>query len=142
MTAVSLSVGHRSWGPAPRLLSVLAVLTLLAGCATPARIAVPAELPLRTYDQIFAIQWALQRETTLTRAVGLVRSSFGTDFFLTLVLFGVDAEGRIVSRGTTYVRSEFGGQPSPFAVEITPVGRETRFELRVLDSQWPGRRSN
>ena len=56
---------------------------------------------------------------------------------LTLALFGVDANGRIVSRGTTYVRSDFASQATPFAVELTPIGRETRFELRVLDYSLP-----
>ena len=142
MTAPSLSAGHRSWRHAPRLLSVLAVLTTLAGCAAPARIDVPTDLPLRTNDHLFAMQWALQREATVARAVGLVRASFDTEARLTLALFGVDAEGRIVSRGTTYLRSEFSRRPIPFAIEVTPAGREARFELRVLDYQVPGLRTN
>jgi hypothetical protein len=120
----------------------LAVLATPAGCAAPARIEVPAELPLRTNDQQFAIQWALQREATVARAVGWVRPSFDTEAWLTLALFGVDAQGRIVSRGTTYLRSEFNRQPIPFAIELTPAGREARFELRVIDHHLPGLRTN
>lgn len=142
MTAPSLSAGHRSWRHALRLLSVLAVLATLAGCAAPARTEVPAELPLRTNDELFAIQWALQREATVARAVGLVRPSFDTEARLTLALFGVDAQGRIVSRGTTYLRSEFSRRPIPFAVEVVPAGGEARFELRVLDYYVTGLRTN
>ena len=142
MTAPSRSPDHRSWRRALHPLSVLVVLAILAGCAAPARIQVPAELPLRLNDQIFAIQWALQREPTVVRAVGLVRPSFDTEARLTLALFGVDTEGRIVSRGTTYLRSEFNRQPIPFAVEVTPTGREARFELRVLDYHVSGFRTN
>jgi hypothetical protein len=142
MTPLGPSAGHRSWRRAPRLLSALALLATLAGCAAPARIEVPAELPLRTNDQLFAFQWALQREATAVRAVGMVRPSFDSEAWLTLALFGVDAEGRIVSRGTTYIRSEFNRQPIPFAIEVTPTGREARFELRVLDYHVPGLRTN
>lgn len=142
MTAPSLSTDHRSWRPALHPLSVLVVLTILAGCAAPARIEVPAELPLRINDQLFAIQWTLQREPTVARAVGLVRPSFDAEARLTLALFGVDTGGRIVSRGTTYLRSEFSRQPIPFAVEVTPAGREARFELSVLDYHVSGLRTN
>jgi hypothetical protein len=141
MTAPSPSPSRRS-GPRPRLLWGLAILTALAGCAAPARIDVPAELPLRTNDQFFAFQWALQREPTVVRAVGLVRPSFDTESQLTLALFGVDGGGRIVSRGTAYLRAEFSRRPIPFAVELTPTGREARFELRVLDYHVPGLRTN
>jgi hypothetical protein len=47
-----------------------------------------------------------------------------------------------VSRGITYLRSDFNRQPIPFAVELTPTGRETSFELRVLSFHVPGLRRN
>jgi hypothetical protein len=142
MTAPHLATGHRSWRCTPRLLSVLAILTALAGCGAPARIEVPAELPLRTNEQQFAIQWALQREATVVRAVGWVRPTLDAEVWLALALYGTDAEGRIVSRGIAHLRSEFSRGPIPFAVELTPTGREAGFALRILDYHVPGRRTN
>jgi len=140
MTTTSPSAGRRSWRHAWRHAPVLAVLATLAGCAAPARIEVPAELPLRTTDQGFEIRWALQREAARARAVGRVSPFFDTEARLTLAFFGVDAEGRIVSRGTTYLRSEFNREAIPFAVELTPTGREAGFELRVIEYHLPGLR--
>jgi hypothetical protein len=54
----------------------------------------------------------------------------------------VDAGGGIVSRGTTYLQSEFDSRSIPFAVELTPTGREASFELRVLSSHVPGLGTN
>jgi len=142
MTAPGVSAGPRSWRHVACRVWVVAVLAMLAGCAAPARIEVPAELPLRTHDEFFAIQWALQREATIARAVGVVRPSFDTEARLTLALFGVDAQGRIVSRGTAYLRSEFSRRPIPFAIEAIPTGREVRFELRVVDYYVTGLRTN
>ena len=62
-----------------------------------------------------------------------MRSSSDTEFRLTLDLYGIDAGGRIVSRGVTYVRSDFNRQAVPFSVEIHPTGQETRYELRVIE---------
>ena len=142
MTAPGVSAGQRSWRPVTRLVWALALLAMIAGCAAPARIEVPAELPLQTHEELFAIRWALQREATIARAVGVVRPSFDTEARLTLALFGVDAQGRIVSRGTAYLRSEFSRRSIPFAIEVIPVGREARFELRVVDYYVTGLRTN
>ena len=76
------------------------------------------------------------------RAMGRLTPSFDTEARLTLALFGVDAEGRIVSRGTAYLQSEFDSRSIPFAVELAPTGREARFELRILDYHVPGLRTN
>jgi hypothetical protein len=103
------------------------------GCAAPSRTDVPAELPLRTNDQLFAFQWALERQPDRVRAVGLVRPSFDAEARLTVALYGVDAAGRITSRGIAYVQSAFGSRPTPFSITLTPTGQETRFELRVLE---------
>jgi hypothetical protein len=40
------------------------------------------------------------------------------------------------------VQSDFTRQAVPFAVRVTPTGRETRYELRVLDSYVTGIRAN
>jgi hypothetical protein len=142
MTTPTPWAGRRPKSDGFRVLSAALLLATVAGCAAPARVELPADLPLRTNDQFFAFQWALQREPTVTRAVGRVRPSFDTEARLTLALFGVDADGRIASRGTTYVRADFATQATPFSVELTPTGRETRFELRVLEYQVPGLRTN
>jgi hypothetical protein len=142
MRALNVSANRRSARRSLGLLSAIAMLASLAGCAAPPRIEVPTELPLRTNDQLFAIQWALQREASVVRAVGRVSPSFDAEARLTLALFGVDAGEHIVSRGITYLQSEFNRQPIPFAVELTPTGREARFELRVLHYHVPGLRTN
>jgi hypothetical protein len=118
------------------------MLAAVAGCAATPRMDVPAELPLQTNDQLFTIRWALQRETSVVRAVGRMTPSIDTEARLTLALFGMDAGGRIVSRGTSYLRSDFGSRSIPFAVELTPTGREASFELRILDYHVPGLRTN
>jgi hypothetical protein len=133
---VRRGIRHR----APRLAAILAILAVALGCAAPARIEVPAELPLVTNEQLFQFRWALQREASRARAVGLVTPSFDTEFSMTLGFYGVDAEGRIVSRGTTYVRSNFAQRSTPFSVDLAPTGQEARFELRIIDHQLPGLR--
>lgn len=115
------------------LAPVIALLAAAIAGAAPARIEVPAELPLVTNDQLFQFRWALQREPTAARALGLVGVSSNTEFRLTVALFGVDDAGRIASRGQTYVQSDFTRQAVPFAVHVTPTGRETHYELRVLE---------
>ena len=123
-----------------RLLPILAVLAALAGCGETTRVEIPAELPLRMHDQLFAIEWALQREPSVVRGVGRVTPSIDTEARVTLGLFGLDAGGRIVSRGTTHVHSDFASRSIPFTVSLTPTGRESTFELRVLNFHIPGLR--
>jgi hypothetical protein len=119
---------------ASRLAAILVILGVAVGCAAPARIEIPAELPLVTNEQTFEFRWALQQEPGRARAVGRVRSSIDTDFRLTLAMYGIDASGRIVSRGLTHVRADFGSRDAPFSVEISPTtGQETRYELRVIE---------
>jgi hypothetical protein len=123
-----------------RLLPVLAILAALAGCGETARVEMPAELPLRMHDQLFAIEWALQREPSVVRGVGRVTPSIDSEARLTLGLFGLDAGGRIVSRGTDHLHSDFASRSIPFTVTLTPTGHESTFELRVLDYHIPGLR--
>ena len=96
--------------------------------------------PLRMHDQLFAIEWALQREPSVVRGVGRVTPSIDSGARLTLGLFGLDAGGRIVSRGTAHLHSDFASRSIPFTVTLTPTGRESTFELRVLDYHIPGLR--
>jgi hypothetical protein len=100
---------------------------------------VPADLPFTKNEDIFEIRWALQKEPTVTRAAGLINTSTTTPVQVTMGLFGLDAGGRIVSRGTSWVRpSSFSARSLPFSVELTPTGQEARYDLRVLDYRLPG----
>jgi hypothetical protein len=100
---------------------------------------VPSELPLTQNEDIFQIRWALQKEATITRAVGLVETNTAPPTEVTLGFFGLDANGRIVSRGTSWVRpTSFSSRSMPFSVELTPTGRETKYELHVLNYRLPG----
>ena len=139
MTVSYPPVPQRSRGRI-RLLPVLAILAALAGCGETPRVEIPAELPLRMHDQLFAIEWALQREPSVVRGVGRVMPSIDSGARLTLGLFGLDAGGRIVSRGTAHLHSDFASRSIPFTVTLTPTGRESTFELRVLDYHIPGLR--
>lgn len=131
MSRPALTVG----GLTRRLLAgFVLVVAASAGCAAPAAIAVPAELPLTTREDNFDIRWALQREASVVRGVGVVHSLAGREVTLTLGFFGLDESGRIVSRGTTPVRFRFARDPAPFEVTLTPTGREARFELHVIET--------
>jgi hypothetical protein len=123
-------------------LLLLMGLGALAACAPGPRIAVPADLPNTTHEQSFELRWALQREAGAARAIGWVRTLANQEAQLTLALFGLDAGGRIVSRGTTVVRFRFTRDPEPFVVELRPTGREATFQLRILELMLPGFRTN
>jgi hypothetical protein len=126
---------------------LLGALTILWGGNWPAMKLALRELDPWTFRTVCLLVGgdgllALQRETSVVRATGRVTPSIDTEVRLTLALFGLDAGGRIVSRGTTYLRSEFGSRSIPFAVELTPTGREADFELRILNYHVPGVRTN
>jgi hypothetical protein len=126
------------------LLTVGMLIALAAGCAPSAPMPpIPADLPLTANQDIFTIRWALQKEPTVTRAVGTLTTPNVTPSQVTMGLFGLDSGGSIVSRGTSFVRpTGFGHIPLPFSVELTPTGREVRYDLRVLDYRFPGFRMN
>jgi hypothetical protein len=67
MTASTASVCPRWSRPIRRLLPLLGILMALAGCGAAPRVELPAELPLRSNDQLFTLEWALQRETSVVR---------------------------------------------------------------------------
>jgi hypothetical protein len=145
MRAFSVSASPPDGRRVSRLVPFLALLTVLASCAplnAPLNIDVPSELPLRANDQIFAIQWALQKEPSSVRAVGILTPSSDTEARVTVGLFGVDANGKIVSRGTGYFQSRIAARTIPFEVFLTPTGREADFVLRVLDYRIPGPTNN
>ena len=136
---------HRRPGYRVSWLLALGMLVTLGGCGTTAapRPDIPAELPFTTNEDIFTIRWALQKDPTVTRAVGTLFTPNVTPLQITMGLFGLDSGGSIVSRGTTWVRpASFANAPIPFGVELTPTGKEARYELRVLDYRLPGFRMN
>jgi hypothetical protein len=111
---------------------LLAAVLLASGCAVPARIEVPPELPNTTQEQFLTLRWALVREQQRVRAVGTAQSSMGIEWDATLELLGLDVQGRVVSRNSSVVRSGFGVGPAVFEVALVPRGGETAFRLHVL----------
>ena len=123
--------------PASLLPFLLAVGVGLAACAAPARIAVPADLPLQTHDQGYTMRWALERSPERVRAVGLISTSgFGAEQTL-VTLYGWDARGRVVSRGDTALRRRIDPTPTAFEITLRPSGTEMRFDLRVGEPLGP-----
>ena len=110
---------------------LLAAVLLASGCAAPARIEVPPELPNTTREQRLTLRWALVRGEGTVRAVGMAQSA-GSLYDATVALEGVDGQGHVVSRSTGSIRRGFGPGPSTFAVDLAPQGGETDFRLRVI----------
>lgn len=79
----------------------------------------------------------------MVRAVGLVEAARVDGIAdVTVELRGLDAAGRVVSRGLgrTYGGRLLRWQARPFAVSLRPTGREARFELGVSGYTWEGTR--
>jgi hypothetical protein len=120
---------------------LLMALLALGACAEQARIAVPPDLPNTTREQFLTLRWALVREPGRVEAVGQAEAS-GANWDATIALEGVDAGGRVVSRGVRVLRPGFGPGPTPFQVDLVPAGGEREFRLRVVHAQQfarPGR---
>jgi hypothetical protein len=125
-----------------RIGAILAGLLVAGGCASGARIAVPSALPNTAHEQFLTLRWALAREGGTVRAVGLAEAPAGGQWDATVVLEGVDGQGRILSRSTGAIRPGFGVGPTPFEIELIPRGGEAEFRLRMLRTQQytrPGR---
>ena len=105
------------------------------GCAGASRLEVPSTLPNVTQQDFLTLRWALEREGGTARAVGLAEASTGTGWDAVLDLYGLDREGRIVSRGTRMVRPGFGPGPTAFEVALAETGREAEFQLHVARSR-------
>src|SRR5712691_8579755 len=114
----------------PRALLLIPLL-VLAGCATPGPIPAPspADFPMQAADQHFQLHWRLVREGDRVRVEGLMETRAPTVDEVTLVLYGLDREGRIVSRGLAIVRWGFRREPQTFTVTLRPAGTEERFDL-------------
>ena len=110
----------------------LGVLVLgTVACAGGVQLAIPAELPNRTDQGEFRFRWALVREPDTVRAVGLAESPNRLVSWARVALFGVDRDGRVVSRGDSEIAGGFGRSSLPFEVTLHPTGREERFELAL-----------
>jgi hypothetical protein len=113
----------------------MALALLSAACTSGAPLTVPADLPNRTEQWGLTFRWALAREPTMVRAVGVMESGSRPVPWATVALLGVDAGGRVVSRGQTDVRAGFGRTSLPFEIALRPTGREERFDLVLLHAQ-------
>ena len=115
---------------------LLAALLLVSGCAVPAGIQVPAELPNTTAEQFLTLRWALVREDGRARAVGTAQSSMGgIEWDATLELLSFDAQGRVVNQNSTVVRSGFGAGPTAFELPLVTRGGEAVFRLHVQSAR-------
>ena len=120
----------------PSRVRLLAALLLVSGCAAPARIQVPPELPNTTVEQFLTLRWALVREDGRVRAVGTAQSSMGgIEWDATLELLSFDGEGRVVNQNSTVVRSGFGVGPTAFELPLVTRGGEATFRLHVLSAR-------
>jgi hypothetical protein len=126
------------WVPSRIALGALVVATLAAAAGgaggAGAAIAIPSELPNRTYQGEFQFRWALVRETGTVRAVGWADASNRIVAWVRVALLGVDQNGRVVSRGDREVPGGFGRTSLPFEVSLRPTGREERFELVLVQA--------
>ena len=106
MMRTRLSRGIRGW---------MALALLSAACTSGgAPLAVPADLPNRTEQSGITFRWALARDPATVRAVGVMEPGSRPVPWATVALFGVDAGGRVVSRGQTDLRGGFGRASLPF----------------------------
>ena len=114
------------------------VLTLAlagGGCAGAPRIDVPSTLPNVTREDFLTLRWALRHEGGKARAVGVAEPSSGIPWDAILDLYGLDGQGRIVSRGSSVVRPGFAPGPTPFEVTLVETSRETEFQVHVAHSR-------
>ena len=114
-----------------RGLIVLLGLTVLTACAAPTPLPQSSDFPIHRRDQVFLLDYRIDKQPGRVEAVGLITSRTTQDFrFAVLQFFGVAADGRVVSRGVYRVDGSFGG-PQAFSVRLTPSGDEATFELQV-----------
>ena len=103
----------------------------LVGCAAGAPPPRPEDFPLHAHDQVFLLDYRIDRYPDRVEAVGLIRSRTTATFqFAAVSLYGVTAEDRVVSRGS-YVVNGTWGWPVSFRVKLTPSGKEEKYKLQV-----------
>jgi hypothetical protein len=124
-----------------RTLIVGVLALLLAACASAPPAPRPGELPLRASDQPpFAVYWRLTEAPLDVSAFGILDIDGYVDRLAdaTVELVGLDAGGRVVSRGIDRLapRAFAGDTAWPFRVRLAPTGREARFAVRVAEFNW------
>jgi hypothetical protein len=107
------------------------MLGTVAGAAS-APFVMPTDLPNVTEQGEFRFRWALVQEPGVVRAVGQAETPNRVVTWARVALFGVNRDGRVVSRGDSEVPNGFGRTTLPFQVSLRPTGREDRFELVLL----------
>jgi hypothetical protein len=126
---------------ARRLLLAL-LLPALAACAgSPAAPPPTSQFPFRSSDQRpFSVYWQLAEVPGSVNANGVLDVGTYVDRLAdaTVELVGLDAQGRVVSRGADRVtpRSFSGDTSWPFRVRLTPTGGETRYAVRIAEFNW------
>jgi hypothetical protein len=129
-----MTTNVRRTGRAPVWIALGLLMLALGTAAGPASsaIVIPSELPNRTDQGEFHFRWALVREPARVRAVGLADTPNRVVAWARVGLFGVDRNGRVVSRGDSEIPGSFGQTTLPFEVSLRPTGREDRFDLVLL----------
>jgi hypothetical protein len=103
----------------------------LAGCAAGAVPPRPEDFPIHERDGVYTLDYRIDLQPEQIEAVGLVTSRTTLAFrFAHLNLFGVAANGRVVSRGSDRVDGTLG-RPQSFSVRLKPSGEEVRYQLQV-----------
>lgn len=86
------------------------------------------------------VSWTLAEAPGSVRAAGVLDIDGYVDRLedATVELVGLDAEGRIMSRGVTRLtpRAFVGDRLWPFRLRLTPAGQEMRFAVRVAEFDW------
>ena len=115
-----------SWSGRMRGWAWLVLTLALAGggCAGAPRIDVPSTLPNVTRVDFLRLPRGLRHEGGTARAVGVTEPSSGGPWDATLDLYGLDGQGRIVSRGSSVVRPGFAPGPTPFEVTLVETSRK------------------
>jgi|RhiMetdeSRZDD1v2_1073273.scaffolds.fasta_scaffold193645_3 hypothetical protein len=124
-----------------RTLSVATLALGLAACAAGSPAPRPGEFPLRSSDQPpFTVSWRLAEAPESVKADGVLDIGGYADRLqdATVELVGLDAGGRVVSRGIDLLvpRAFAGDRLWPFRLQLTPTGREARFAVRVAEFNW------
>lgn len=116
--------------PMHRFVLLVGVI-VLAACAAGGPPPRPEDFPLHAHDQIFVLDYRIDRPPARVEAVGLITARTTTVFrFAALDLYGVDANGRVVSRARDVIDGTFGG-PQSFSLGLEPAGTEVRYQLQV-----------
>jgi hypothetical protein len=120
-------------------LVLAGVLVTGLGCAAAGPAPRPEDFPSRNVDQPpVTVYWRLDRDASA--ATGLVDVDGLVDRLIQVIveLQGLDASGRIVSRGRaiTDPRSFSGDRLWPFTARLQPTGQEADFVLRVTEVRW------